>query len=593
MDDEQPRWKRFQKLSFNSKDLSKRARRAEVSTMRHARKFVSRRMSNIYDVRRHVALWLIGVALLIVIVGVQQMWFRAGYMDDAPVDGGTYAEGVLGQINTLNPLYATTAPEQAVSRLVFSSLLQYDTSGTLGNDIASGYSVEEQGKRYVVTIRKGVKWHDGTVLTAKDVLFTVNLMKNTEARTAYEPQWRGVTATQRGDDQIEFSLPSTYAAFPHILTFPILPEHILREVAPAQLRESAFSLQPIGTGPFEFRLNQPESNRRIINLTAFEDYFKGTPRLARFELHAYTDRDDIKKALEIGQVIATGELSSSDELTGASRFATTTTTLNAGVFAFFNTQQPALKDVAVRRALSSALDTAQLRKQVGAEFSLDGPFASQQVPGVAEAVTHSYNLDSARKQLDDAGWKLEGDVRKKDGQPLELAMVTTNDPQYEKAANIVADDWKQIGVTVRLSVIDPNDPTKNFTQNILQPRAYDVLIYEVSIGADPDVYAFWHSSQAGSQGLNLSLYSSGLSDDALSSARARVEPELRNAKYLAFAKQWASDVPAVGLFQSQMAYKSYDQVTALTKQQKIVTPADRYANVIDWTAERGQVYKTP
>lgn len=593
MEQKRSRWDRFQKLSVNRKDLSKRARRAETSTIRHARKFVSKRINNIYDVRRHVILWLVGVALLIVVVGVQQVWFRHSYMQAAPASGGTYAEGVLGQINTLNPLYATTQPEQSLARLMFSSLLQYDTTGNLGNELANGYRVEDGGKRYVVSLRNGVRWHDGTVMSVKDVLFTIELMKNPATRSQYEAQWRGVTVEQVGEREIAFSLPAVYAAFPHILTFPVLPEHILRDVEPSNLRESAFSLAPVGSGPFVYRLNQPEANRRIVNLTANKDYFKGSPKLARFELHAYANRDDIKKALQVGQITATSELYSDEDLVGKKKFVTRSSSLNAGVYAFYNMTQPALKDRSVRRALSTAVDAAALRNSVSADYTLQGPFVTGQIRGVSDIAQTPYDKQNAASLLDKAGWKLEGETRKKDGQPLILRVATTNDPMFEKSAEVLADNWKELGIETDVTVINPNDPSQDFTQNVIQPRAYDVLVQEITIGSDPDVYAFWHSSQANSRGLNLSMYSSGLSDDALSSARARVEPELRAAKYLAFAKQWSEDMPALALFQSQIMYIGYEQTSAILPKQHLVSAVDRYANVIDWSADTTQVYKTP
>ena len=154
-------------------------------------------------------------------------------------------------------------------------------------------------------------------------------------------------------------------------------------------------------------------------------------------------------------------------------------------------------------------------------------------------------------------------------------------------------DWAPLGVKLQTTVVDTSDPTQDFTQNILQPRAYDVLVYELSIGADPDVYAFWHSSQVGQRGLNLSVYTSGVADDALTSARARSEPELRDIKYKAFARQWLNDVPAIGLYQSSLQYVESKQVTALEDEQKLVSPYDRYSSILYWTAGRASVYKTP
>ncbi len=84
-----------------------------------------------------------------------------------------------------------------------------------------------------------------------------------------------------------------------------------------------------------------------------------------------------------------------------------------------------------------------------------------------------------------------------------------------------------------------------------------------------------------------------MSDDALVSARGRSEPELRNAKYKAFARQWLEDVPAIGLYQSNMLYVKSKQARSISEDTKIVMPNERYADVQYWTAEAGTVYRTP
>jgi peptide/nickel transport system substrate-binding protein len=143
------------------------------------------------------------------------------------------------------------------------------------------------------------------------------------------------------------------------------------------------------------------------------------------------------------------------------------------------------------------------------------------------------------------------------------------------------------------NVVDINDPSVNFVQNILQPRNYDVLLYELSIGADPDVYAYWHSSQIGTRGYNFSNYANGIADDALSSARSRLEPDLRNAKYKAFAQQWLDDVPAIGLYQAVAEYVYNKNIQSIDADAHLVTPYGRFSNILWWSVEQRQVYKTP
>jgi ABC-type transport system substrate-binding protein len=120
-----------------------------------------------------------------------------------------------------------------------------------------------------------------------------------------------------------------------------------------------------------------------------------------------------------------------------------------------------------------------------------------------------------------------------------------------------------------------------------------VLLYELEIGADPDVYAYWYSSQANENGKNFSNYKSATADAALASARSRIETDLRNVKYKAFAKQWIDDVPAIGLYQSVAEYVASKKAQGVDENTNLISSNDRYANVLYWSVNQESVYKTP
>jgi peptide/nickel transport system substrate-binding protein len=203
------------------------------------------------------------------------------------------------------------------------------------------------------------------------------------------------------------------------------------------------------------------------------------------------------------------------------------------------------------------------------------------------------DIAKANQLLDGSGWKMTNGYRVKDGHTLQLGITTTKDSEYELVLKQVEDQWRKIGVKVTTNVIDTSSATSTFVQNVLQARNFDVLLYELSIGADPDVYAYWHSSQIGMSGYNFSSYSNRIVDASLASARSRLEPDLRNAKYSLFVQQWLADAPAVALYQPAVEYITASGVQAVRSGGHLVTLADRYADVQYWTVENGSVYKTP
>ena len=590
-------WKRFQSLQFDKKQAMKRLRKAESASVRHAHKFILKRWRNVRDARRIIVLWAVAVGCLIAAAGLQLYWDRSSYQTSAGALGGTYAEAVLGPIDTLNPLFASSPAGDAVGQLVFSRLLNYDTTGNLNYDLAEDVEISRNQLEYTVTLRPDVQWHDGRKLTADDVVFTTELLKDTATRTQIRG-WDSIDVSKIDDRTVLFKLGSAYSPFESALTFPIMPQHILGEVSHDEIREHSFSSEPIGSGPFEFRLLQDVdmTGKRIIHLAANENYYKGTPKLSRLQLLVASDEETILTALRLNEVNGASGVSSGliDQLPSG-RYEVQTQPIQAGVYALLNNDSDILSDRSVRRALQQATDTDEIRKKVDSSApAITTPYTKLQIGEGKEVGAPKYDIQNAAKLLDSAGWKMSKDgIRKKKDRELRLSVVTTKNADYERALETLIGQWRKIGVEVDEQIIDSSDPAQSFVQSTLQPRAYDVLLYQLTMGRDPDVFAYWHSSQAVARGLNLANYSNPIADDILASARVTGDSELRHAKHLAFSKQWLADVPAIGLYQSVTHTVVGRSVGGMSEDVKLVSPLQRYNEAYRWTVGSRTVYKTP
>lgn len=594
-------WRKFQKLKVRGQHLSTRAKKVEAATVRHAHEFIVGRWRNAREVRRNIGLWLLGVGVLVAMVAVQFLLLRATYAEDAPVSGGMYAEGVVGEIDTLNPLYATTPAEQSASRLLFSTLFSYDSTGSLKGDIAKKYTIDESGKTYTVTLKDDVRWHDGTPLTAADVAFTASLLKKPATGSPLSASWQDIEVKKVTDTTVQFTLPAAYVPFPHALTFAVLPEHILKEVPPNMLREHSFSQEPIGSGPMALRFMQRvkdgASGHAVVHLKRNELYHSGVTRISRMQLHAFENYDELVKGVRSRSINAANG-SSINKLMSFSddeRYNVNVAPVQAGVFALFNTQSDLLQDKEVRRALVRGTDVVKaLTDLKWSPHKIDSPFTSGQVKLTDREAKPALDSKKAQQMLEASGWIAnEKGLRFKDNRPLQLRLVYIKDADYEIVVANLAKQWRMLGVEVSTQPIDINDPTQNFASNVLQPRDYDVLVHELAIGADPDVYAYWHSSQAVARGLNFTNYKDDISDDALTGARMQQDPYLRELKYQSFVRRWQAEAPAIGLYQSATAYISTRATQNIPKNIRMVTAEDRYTNIQEWTARQDAVYKTP
>ncbi len=593
-----PSWRKFSKVSVNKKTLSKRMRQAETKTTRHAKRFIVGRIDNLKSAREHILAWFIAVA--VVLVAIMGQFLLSSKYDTVQADSpsGTYAEGVLGEIRTLNPLYASTSAEVAASKLIFSSLYRYDETGALHQDLASGIIVGKRGASYDVSLRQDAIWQDGAPVTADDVMYTIKVIKNPEARVnlSLQNNWRDVQVKKIDDYTLRFTLPS-YASFPHALTFPVLPSHLLEDVTDSSLDENSFSSSPVGSGPFSFKLLQDASKtsgEAVLHLISNANYYEGSPHVNRFELHAFAMKGDLVSSLETDALTAADVTGSDIKSLNEKHYTKSSYPINNGVYALMNTAQGIFADKNLRKAIQLSLDTNSVREAAGDGVpALYLPFIASQVDSAKLPQEPQTNLGQAEQILKKDKWQKKDGVWQKKGKPLAFTITTTKNDQYERVANEIANQLRNQGMQIIVSVIDDRLPNSNFVGDVLQRRNFEMLVYELQIGGDPDVYAYWHSSQIGNSGYNFTSYNNSIADAALVSARDRTDAKLRDAKYAFFARQWLSDVPAVGLYQQVFVYLQKPSTTAMSKNATFVAPADRYALVRDWTVNKQPVYKTP
>ena len=585
------------KLKLGYKRLALRVKHAEGATQRHASRFILRRIENVRLVMTEIMIWLAAIALLIAGLGIQYSWNSQGSKKDGAKSGGVYVEGVIGNISTLNPLLAASEPEQAVSRLLFSSLYNYDVTGALHTDLAESMTVKDD-KVYTIKLRNAV-WHDGKKLTAEDVVYTINLIKNPQVRSPLRVNWLDISARAIDDSTVEFMLPAVYAGFSHALTFPVIPKHILQSVSPSSMREADFSSNPVGSGPFAVKrvqTSESTSSTDVVRMEPNTKYYGAVSTLSRLELRAYGNESLLVKAVNSGEVSAASGLSlSAADNIKSKQYSTKHWLLNKGVYLLMNNRSQTLQDARVRQALRYATDTSSIRATVGDNVArLDTPILQSQIAQKLPAAP-DYNLDKAKALLKEAGWTYnQGQWKGKDGRPLAVAVTTSSGrDEYKKIVDVLKQQWSKLGVDVQLREIDTSSTTTSFVQSVLQPRDYDALLYELELGTDPDVFAYWHSSQASASGYNFANYSNRTVDNDLVGGRSRTNSALRAAKYIQFVNQWLNDAPAIGLYQSVGSYVLNNGASIVEPRGSLNTMNDRYADVTTWSTGKASVYKTP
>jgi peptide/nickel transport system substrate-binding protein len=569
------------KFRARKKAIAQTAETANKGLERH----VFRRTHNWQFAKRFFITWL---ALIVIIAGGLLLQIRslsATYLVVTPTGGGVYNEGIVGNIKNINPIFASSSADISVSTLVFSSLLTYNNNNQLIGDIAKEWKSDATSKVFTVTLRDDVYWQDGEKLTADDVLFTYQTMQNPDTKSPYYSTWRGIKIEKVDDKTIVFTLPNAYSPFLHLLTNGVVPEHILASVPKDQLRGSKFNTQEaVGSGPFKLSSVTVEKSSDIqtsetIQMVKYDSYHRGEVQLDGFTLKTYPDDRALKDALKNKDVIG-ALIDNSDNDTD---FSTIRFNQTSAAMLFMNTTRPLLTDLKMRNTLISATDVARISSLLDYPTTpVRSPILKDQIGYDASQLQQPYKPDAVNNSLNELGWVWnEGEpYRKKDGKELTLQFVSENTTEYSRFAEEVQKQWAQFGIKTNVVLENPDE----IGTTSLADKEYDILLYAINIGPDPDVYVYWHSSQAkpdAKPGFNFSQYSSTKADQSLEDGRSRADPTLRAIKYKPLLEAWKADIPAIGLHQPRVAYTTNSPVYNLDEM-TINTVADRYRNVYNW-----------
>lgn len=537
---------------------------------------------------------LIFVVIACILVGVSCFYFNN--TEKVPKAGGEYTEALVGSPQYVNPVLAPiNDTDMDISRLVFSGLMKYDENQELVSDLITNYGLTDDEETYTFYLRKDVKWHDGEDLTSDDILFTIAIIQDQDYKSPLYDSLRGVTAEKIDDHAFKLGLEEPFTPFLSSLTFGILPEHIWFDIPPANVSLAEYNLKPIGNGPYQFEslVKDKAGYIKTYNLVRNEDYYNNKPYIEKISFRFYPDIQSAVDATRNKNVEGVSFIpkDSKEDLEKNKDLAFYNLRLPQYTAVFFNQKNKLLKEKEVREALTWSVDREKIVNEVlNSEGEIiHSPILEGYLGYNPEVFKYSYDMEKARKILDDAGWALlEGEtVRKKDGAELAFAVTTVDLPEYLQTIEIIKSSWEELGVRVDVK----NYSAEDIQQDIIKPRDYEALLFGVIVGNDPDPYPFWHSSQSKSPGLNLSGIYNKDADQLLEEARKTSDEEQRRMKYIHFQNILVEEaLPAIFLYNPLYTYVVSKKVKGIGSQY-ITVPSDRFIGVEEWYIKTDRRWK--
>lgn len=504
-----------------------------------------------------------------------------------------YREGLVGSVRRLNPLFAQLNPvDRDISSLIFEGLFATNDYGEVEPRLAEQLVISADGIAYVVKLREDIRWQDGNVFSADDVVYTMSLLSDPEfARFSPDGSfWTTVETQKLGDYLLRFRLAQPLSSFLHLLTIGILPEHALRGTSVSQLALHPFNLSPIGTGPFQLAamhlgadaaINAVELARSPLFLERHEP--QGSDSLSRLSFHLYPNAEAALAAYNAGAINALSNVAPRDQLLDLPLSRVYTQVAPAIVTLIFNWKETHFAERRLRQALSLSLDVRELvATQLGADATYaDSPYTPGSSVYLPHPFWHSHDIVQARALLDAAGFFAAGaEATEPDSEDLEGAaarfslLVEDEMPLRNLAADILT-QWRQLGLELEIETVGADE-----FMNRLSTGRFQTAIVALPAAGDFDLYPHWHPAQYGS-GQNYGATANHEVAELIEKVRREIYSSRRAMLYQQLQEAFAEQAIAIPLFYRLFTFVVSDQIEGV-QVGYLASPADRFRGIGDW-----------
>ncbi len=467
-------------------------------------------------------------------------------------------------ISSLNPLLSQQTTLGLMSSLTMAWLIKWDSHNhpfpELATQVPSKQNggISKDGLTITYHLRKGVRWSDGVPFNADDVVWTYHAIMNSANNITSRLGWDHITRADEPDKYtVVFHLSKPYSPF--IVVFfstaganpCVLPKHLLAQYP--NINHIAYNALPVGIGPFKYK---EWSRAQRVVMVPNPLYWRGMPKLKEIDFEIIPDRNTVLTSLQAHALDlwypVPGSYYIGQHLNTLSGF----TAIRQPGYYFghldFNVQRPAMKDVAVRRALEYATDRATIRDKI--RFGV-GYLQEQPAPHTApywdpNIPLTPFDIAKANQLLDSAGWKRGADgVRSKNGTPLDLEFATSvGTPDADRMIELIRNSWKQIGVNLIVKHYPANLLFAPYQDGgIVYNGKWDAIIF--NWGDDPigDFSQIYACDQIPPNGQNDPRWCNPAADKAMHNLFGHYDQSQRNANVAVLMENLHTDVPTIVL----------------------------------------------
>lgn len=357
------------------------------------------------------------------------------------------------EIDSLNPLLTTNKQVLYILNLIYEPLISINDNETLVPMLATEWA-QKDDYNWIIKLRKDVRWHDGELFTAKDVVFTIKNLVSGEIDSIYNDNVKNILNVEKIDDySISITLSEKDEFLMYKMMFPIIPEHYFRN---GNILNENKIKNMNGTGPYEYASMNVAGD--ILKLEKNLHWWNNVnnSRLDTIYLYKYSTYGEAIKAYKSASVdLIVTTMSDWEKKFGT--IGNNSYKYESSTFDMIipNTNKPMLSDSSVRKAILTAINRENI---VSSVFDSNAVITDLPIHTRSNNYLNShseYDLDKAKQILINAGWSFEDGMWKKqmDKKSYKLKftlLVNSENDEHVKAAEIIKENLGEMGIGITL-----------------------------------------------------------------------------------------------------------------------------------------------
>lgn len=363
--------------------------------------------------------------------------------------------------DSLDPHKAVAAGTEEVLFNLYEGLVKPDSSGELQPAVASGYSISEDAQTYTFTLREGVQFHDGSLVTAQDVKYSIDRCADTTNGEPLVAAYSHIKSVNIVDEKtVEVVLDSPDTDF-----LPYMTEAIL----PASNEDPAGT--PIGTGPYKFVSRTPQQN---FVMERFEDYWGEPANIRHVTFKVCANTDSIVMDLQGGSIDMFARLTTTQAAQLGEQYQILEGTMNLVQAMYLNNGAAPFDNELVRQALCYAVDPQEVMDMIsdgkGTEIgsSMFPAFEKYYMPELNER--YNRDVEKAKELLAQAGYP--------EGFSFTLTVPSNYQPHVD-TAQVIAEQLKEVGVDAQINLVE----WESWLSDVYAGRNYQATVVGVDASA--------------------------------------------------------------------------------------------------------------